>query len=206
MPSLYWKLPLLQSPIGGHHTFTQGRKARKHVINHRNTSSSRTKKTPFKCKQAALALQRHCLTLKEVLQSAAQHGFTHPLREKMKKQTQRRTFIKRLVPLQWHRDILLRALSDYTNKIIIFLIVDSTNWYCSKREDFLTERDPSRSFQMVFHTRGYFPGRTDNSEKEQTMSILTLKGSCLTAWKIKQSSVRGKMVWKISDDAKQKLA
>lgn len=78
------------------------------------------KKSLFKCKPVALILQRHCLTFKEVLQSAALHGFTHPLREQMKKQTLKRTFIKRLVPLQWHWDILLRALPNDT--IFFFLL------------------------------------------------------------------------------------
>lgn len=94
-PSPCWKLLLLQSPIGGHHSFTQGSKARKHVINHRNTSLSRTKTSLFKCKQAALALQRHYLTFREVLQSAVLHGFTQPLRKQMKKKpTKENTYKK----------------------------------------------------------------------------------------------------------------
>lgn len=70
---LCWKLLLLQSPIGGHHSFTQGSKARKHVIKHRNTALSRINKGLFKCKQTALTWQGHYYTFKRVLQSAAFH-------------------------------------------------------------------------------------------------------------------------------------
>lgn len=44
--------------------------------------------------------------------------------------------------------------------------VANTNWYYSKREHLAAEKDPSRSFQSYFYTRGYFHGRAVNSEKE----------------------------------------
>lgn len=93
-PSPCRKLLQLQSPPGGHPTCMQDSKSRKHVINHRNTLLSSIKKCLVKCKQTVLALQRNYLTLKEVLHSAALHGFTHPRREQTRKQIQKRTFIK----------------------------------------------------------------------------------------------------------------
>lgn len=59
---LCWKLLLLQSPIGGHHSFTQGSKARKHVIKHRNTALSRTKNS-FQMQASSTGLSRALLHL-----------------------------------------------------------------------------------------------------------------------------------------------
>lgn len=74
----------------------------------------------------------------------------------------------------------------------LYFTVANTNWYYSKEEHLVTEKDPSRSFQIYFYTRGYlFPWKSRKETSIQTMFILTL----IRNWKIKHSSKR-LVVWK----------